>query len=111
MRIFFAIALLVVTASSQADKVYLLEKAPSGCQASDTVSIESGSKWQGLLFSNAWIESNAKKKLFKAIRKADSNRAVLKDRRVFLMDNHHRGIQRIELEAWTWRCNATVNSE
>ncbi|MBL4570150.1 MAG: hypothetical protein JKY21_03210 [Alcanivorax sp.] len=104
MRIFFAIALLALAASGHADKVLLLESPPTGCDAKDTVSIETGSKWQGLLFSDAWIESNAKKKLLKAIRKADGNRAVLKDRREFLMDNHHRGIQRIELEAWTWRC-------
>jgi hypothetical protein len=110
MRRLLGIALLSLAATSQADKVYLLENAPSGCQARDTVAIESGGKLQGLLFSDAWIENNAKKKLFKAIRKADGNRAVLKDRRVFLMDNHHRGVQRIALEAWTWRCEEPVNS-
>lgn len=104
MRRLFCIGLLLLASSSQADKVYLLEKAPSGCQPGDTVSIETGGKLQGLLFSDAWIENNAKKKLFKAIKKADGNRAALKDRRVFLMDNHHRGVRRIELEAWTWRC-------
>lgn len=111
MRRLLSIGLLLLASSSQADKVYLLEKAPSGCQAGDTVSIETGGKLQGLFFSDAWIENNAQKKLLKAIKKADGNRAVLKDRRVFLMDNHDRGIQRIKLEAWTWRCEDAVNSE
>lgn len=107
MRRLLSIGLLLLAASSQADKVLLLKTPPSGCQPGDTVSIETGGKLQGLLFSDAWIENNAKKKLLKAIKKADGNRAVLKDRRVFLMDNHHRGIQRMELEAWTWRCEAS----
>ena len=108
MRRLLSIALLLLASSSQADKVYLLETPPSGCQAGDTVTIETGGKLQGLFFSDAWIENNAKKKLLKAVKKADGNRAVLKDRRVFLMDNHHRGIQRIELEAWTWRCEGQL---
>lgn len=110
MRRLLSIGLLLLAASSQADKVLLLKTPPSGCQPGDTVSIEAGGKLQGLLFSDAWIENNAKKKLLKAIKKADGNRAVLKDRRVFLMDNHHRGIQRMELEAWTWRCDESDSS-
>ena len=88
MRRLLSIGLLLLAASSQADKVLLLKTPPSGCQPGDTVSIETGGKLQGLLFSDAWIENNAKKKLLKAIKKADGNRAVLKDRRVFLMENH-----------------------
>lgn len=106
MRLVFAILLLATVASSRADSVLLLEAPPQGCDPRDSVAIETGSKWQGLLFSDAWIESNARRKLHKAIQHAGANRAVLKDRRVFLMENHHRGIQRIALEAWTWRCDA-----
>ncbi len=111
MRKQLGITLLVLAASSQAENVLLLDKEPIGCEVKDTISIETGSKFEGLLFSDAWIHNNAKKKLLKAVKKADANRAVLKDRRVFLMDNHQRGVQRIELEAWTWRCEDAVNSE
>ena len=110
MRFCLMILLLGSCLAAQADKIRLLREAPQECEEKSAVSVSSGSKMRGMLFSDAWIENNAKKKLLKAIKKADGNRAVLKDRRVFLMDNHHRGIQRMELEAWTWRCEESDSS-
>lgn len=104
LRSFICILLLTFTIAAQADKALLLREAPEGCEEKGEVSVSSGSKMQGMFFSDARIDSNVHKKLGKAIKKAGGNRGMISDRREFLMENHFRGIEHIELDAWVWHC-------
>lgn len=104
MRFLLSILLLTFTIAAQADKVLLLREAPVGCEDKGEVSVSSGSKMQGMLFSDAWIDTNVHKKLGKAIKKAGGNRGMISDRREFMMESQFRGIEHIELDAWAWHC-------
>ena len=104
MRLTLIALLALISLSAQADDILILREAPQGCEEKGEVSVSSGSKMQGTLFSDAWIDNNVKKKLRKAIKKADGNRGVVKDRREFMMDSKFRGIEHIELDAWVWHC-------
>ena len=97
-------ALCATASLAQADKVLLLREAPQDCEEKGEVSISTGSPFQGMLFSDAWINNNANKKIKKAIRKAGGNRGVISDRREFMMESHFRGLEHIELDAWAWKC-------
>lgn len=105
LRFVFLIGTLLASHTVYAGKVLIQRDAPQGCTELEMISVESGSKTQGLFFSDAWIENNAMKKLRKAAKKAGGNRVVIKDRREFLMDSQFRGIKRIELDAWVWHCD------
>lgn len=104
MRFCLIILLLGTSLAAQADKILLLREAPQGCEEKGEVSVSSGSKMQGMLFSDAWINNNVNKKLAKAIKKAGGNRGMLSDRREFMMESHFRGLEHIELDAWVWHC-------
>ncbi|EKF76022.1 hypothetical protein A11A3_00970 [Alcanivorax hongdengensis A-11-3] len=104
MRPWLLVGLLLTTTVCQADDVLLLKSPPRDCQPLDDVSVDSGGELQGLFFSDAMIERNVHHALEKAVRKEGGNRTVIKDRRAYLMDNHRRGIRRIELKAAVWHC-------
>lgn len=104
MRFAIATALLVITTCAQADKILLLRDAPEGCDEKGEVSIKTGSTFQGMIFSDAWINNNATKKIKKAIKKAGGNVGMISDRREFMMESQFRGLERIELDAWAWKC-------
>ncbi|BAP15403.1 MULTISPECIES: hypothetical protein [Alcanivorax] len=104
MRFCLMILLLGSCLAAQADKIRLLREAPQECEEKSAVSVSSGSKMRGMLFSDARIDRHVNKKLTRAIKKAGGNRAMLSDRREFMMENHFRGIEHIELDAWVWHC-------
>ncbi len=104
MRVALTVILLAAASVTLADDVLLLRDAPQGCEEKGEVSITTGSKFQGMIFSDAWINNNANKKIRKAIDKAGGNVGVISDRREFLMESHFRGLERIELDAWAWKC-------
>ena len=105
MRFAIVTALLVITTFAQADKVLLLRDAPEDCEEKGEVSISTGSTFQGMIFSDAWINNNATKKIKKAIKKAGGNRGVISDRREYMMESQFRGLEHIELDAWAWHCD------
>ncbi|MQX51757.1 hypothetical protein GFN93_00760 [Alcanivorax sp. PA15-N-34] len=109
----FAITALLIALSSlaQADKVLLLRDAPEGCEEKGEVSISTGNAFQGMIFSDAWINNNATKKIKKAVKKAGGNVGVISDRREFMMESQFRGLEHIELDAWAWKCEKKDSSE
>ncbi|MCK0154110.1 hypothetical protein MWU49_10385 [Alcanivorax sp. S6407] len=107
MRFAIVAFLIALSASAQADKVLILREAPQGCEEKGEVSISTGSTFQGMIFSDAWINNNASKKIKKAIKKAGGNVGVISDRREFMMESHFRGLEHIELDAWAWKCEQT----
>lgn len=104
MRYLLTAMLLAAAVAAHADNVLLLREAPTDCENKGEVSVSSGSKMQGMLFSDAWIDNNVHKKLRKAIKKAGGNRGMISDRREFMMESQFRGIEHIELDAWAWHC-------
>lgn len=104
MRFALIATLVAFTSLAQADDVQLLREAPQSCEEKGEVTITTGSKFQGMIFSDAWINNNASKKIRKAIKKAGGNVGVISDRREFLMESQFRGLERIELDAWAWKC-------
>ena len=104
MRLTLIFLLTATSLLARADDILILRDAPQGCEERGEVSVSSGSKMQGMLFSDETIDNNVKKKLRKAIKKADGNRGVVKDRREFMMESQVRGIEHIELDAWVWHC-------
>lgn len=107
MRLLIATALILSASFAQADKVLILRDAPKDCEEKGEVSITTGGPVQGMLFSDAWINNNATKKIKKAIKKADGNVGTIKDRREFMMESQFRGLERIELDAWAWKCDTS----
>ena len=100
----FAFTLATISSLAHADKVQLLRNTPEGCEDRGEVSISTGSTFQGMIFSDAWINNNATKKIKKAVKKAGGNVGVISDRREFMMESQFRGLEHIELDAWAWKC-------
>lgn len=107
MRLALATLLITLCAGAQAEKVLILRDAPKDCEDKGEVSISTGSTFQGMIFSDAWINNNATKKIKKAIKKAGGNVGVIHDRREYMMESKFRGLEHIELDAWAWRCDKT----
>ncbi|MCG8392187.1 MAG: hypothetical protein MI745_03810 [Pseudomonadales bacterium] len=104
MRQLLSISLASALLLGCASQARIAHEAPDDCQSLGEVSVSSGSKVQGLFFSDAMIESNVQKKVRKAVDKAGGNLGVIKDRREYMMESQFRGFERIELDAWVWQC-------
>ncbi|MDX1803748.1 MAG: hypothetical protein R3292_06675 [Alcanivorax sp.] len=105
MRTLLVFCLLLACGLSRAESVRVLKYPPHNCQALKPVAVHGGSFLQGLLFSDDMIERNAAHALEKAVKKEGGNRAVISERRAYMMENHNRGMRRINLKADVWHCD------
>lgn len=96
--------LIALPLLSQAADIPIEKGAPLGCEDRGEISVKAGGKFQGLFFSDGWLNSNAEHKFRRAIKKAGGNHGQLTRRREFQMENEKRGLERIEMDGVAWSC-------